>query len=83
MRKTLYLKFLIGYVLFAVFGTLLVLLCGWALLRGYYLKLYQAAQEEEQTRLESADPDAPPPEKKMTASDRYLEFMYRLFKIKQ
>ena len=75
--------FIVFIIIFAAAGLFLVLISGYFLLRAYYLNLYLAALEEEQARLESSDPSAPPPEKKKTGTDRYLDFMYRLFKIKQ
>ena len=68
---------------FAVCGLFLVLVCGWALLRAYYLRLYLAELEEQQALYGDADPETPRPEKPMTGAQKYLDFMYRLFKIKQ
>ncbi len=68
-------------VLFLVFGLFLLLICGYFLLRAYYLRLYLAKLEEEQALY--GDSDAPRPEKPMTGAEKYLDFMYRLFKIKQ
>ena len=70
-------------ILFAVFGLGLLLICGWALLRSYYLRLYLAELEEQQALNEGEGPEAPRPEKPMTGAEKYLDFMYRLFKIKQ
>lgn len=75
--------FTIFIILFAILGLFLVLVCGYCLLRNYYLNLYLAELEEQKARLESGDPSSPPPEKKKTGVARYLDFMYRLFKIKQ
>ncbi|MBQ6371651.1 MAG: hypothetical protein IJJ22_00825 [Oscillospiraceae bacterium] len=78
------LLFIIFAVIFLLFGLFLVAMSGYHLLRNYYLNLYLAALEEEQARLEAAgNSDDPPPEKKKTGTDKYLDFMYRLFKIKQ
>ena len=79
-RRALFIVFII---IFSIAGVFLVLMCGYCLLRNYYLNLYLAELEEEKARLESADPSFPPPEKKKTGTDRYLDFMYRLFRIKQ
>ena len=79
-RRVLFVVFII---IFAIAGAFLVLMCGYCLLRNYYLNLYLAELEEQQARLESADSASLPPEKKKTGTDRYLDFMYRLFKIKQ
>ena len=70
-------------LVFAVFGLGLLLICGWALLRAYYLRLYLAELEEQQAMNGDADPETPRPEKPMTGAEKYLDFMYRLFKIKQ
>ncbi len=75
--------FTVFIIIFGLAGLFLVIMCGYCLLRNYYLSLYLAELEEQQARLESADPEFPPPEKKKTGVDRYLDFMYRLFKIKQ
>ena len=68
-------------VLFTVCGLFLVLVCGYCLLRAYYLRLYLAKLEEEQALY--GESDEPRPEKEMTGAEKYLDFMYRLFKIKQ
>lgn len=70
-------------LVFAVFGLGLLLICGWALLRAYYLRLYLAELEEQQAMNGDADPETPRPEKEKTGAEKYLDFMYRLFKIKQ
>ena len=72
---------IIFFIVFAVSGVSLVLICGYCLLRAYYLRLYLAKLEEEQALY--GDSDEPRPEKEMTGAEKYLDFMYRLFKIKQ
>ncbi len=79
-RRALFIVFII---VFGIAGAFLVLMCGYCLLRNYYLNLYLAELKEEEAKLESSDPSAPLPEKKETGASRYLDFMYRLFKIKQ
>ena len=70
-------------IIFALAGLALVLVSGYFLLRAYYMNIYMAALEEEQAKNGSSDAYPPPAEKKLTWTDKYLDFMYRIFKIKQ
>ncbi len=72
--------FWIFIVLFVLVGATLTVLSGYHLLRQFYLAQYMAQLEEEKTRIEAGEQILP---KKQTGTEKYLEFMYRLFKIKQ
>ena len=70
-------------VLFALVGSFLILMCGYHLLRLFYLNEYLAQREAERTRLEAGGPENAQQEKKMTGVQKYLEFMYRVFRIRE
>jgi hypothetical protein len=71
-------------VLFAVVGIVLFALCGYFLLRLFYLNIYLEQQEAEQAKLEAAGGLQPEqPGKKKSGTEKYLEFMFRIFRIKE
>ena len=70
-------------IVFAVLGIFLVLTCGYHLLRLFYLNIYEEQKEAEQARLEAGAAQADQPARKKTGTEKYLEFMFRVFKIKE
>ena len=71
-------------VLFAVVGIVLFALCGYFLLRMFYLNIYLEQKETEQAKLEAAGGMQPEhPEKKKTGMEKYLDLMFRIFRIKE
>ena len=79
-NRTLFCVFI---VLFAITGIFLVLTCGYQLLRLFYLNIYEEQKEAEQARLEAGTIQPDQPAKKKTGTEKYLEFMFRVFKIKE
>ena len=75
--------FCVFIVVFAILGIFLVLTCGYHLLRLFYLNIYEEQQEAEKARLEAGGQLPEQPAKKKTGTEKYLEFMFRLFKIKE
>lgn len=71
-------------VLFAVVGIVLFALCGYFLLRMFYLNIYLEQKETEQAKLEAEGGVQPEhPEKKKTGMEKYLDLMFRIFRIKE
>ena len=60
-----------------------MLTCGYQLLRLFYLNIYEEQKEAEQARLEAGTIQPDQPAKKKTGTEKYLEFMFRVFKIKE